>query len=254
MIVTTSEINKFIGVSGVTITSDQSALLAIAGPFVQQKIENIIGYPIEQATYTDYYPSKPTNYSAGGDSLVGNYDLMGGRVVAQTRGDQGRRFIQLRKLPVRSITSVYENLSAWDTAGGSFPASSLLPTNAYYLDQIESGLCESGRLIRQSGVWSRALRTIKVTYVAGLTQAEINASYNDLKLAMLLAIQSFYIGTVMRSLAGANGGAVNSTSITDFSVSFADPKNAGIFFERDFVLPPDVVAILGDYVNLAKYF
>lgn len=254
MIVTSEEINTFIELNGTTVTADQQDFLSMTAPFIQKQIEKVIGTPIEQATITEYYPDKITNFSAGGDFFVGNWDVLNGRVVSQVRGEQSRKVLGLRKGWVRSITEIRENLGAWDTAGGSFPDSSILPTSAYYLDIDEDAISRTARVVRNHGIWTRELRCIKITYTYGLTQGEINSDYTDLKLALLTAVQAFYIGTVMRSNAGASGGPVASVSITDFSTSFMTPDQLGIYFGANYTLPPESIALLGRYVNLSSYF
>jgi hypothetical protein len=252
-IVSSQEIGAFIKAAGdITISADQQALLDLATPLLQSKIEKAIGFALIQATYTEYYPDRQTNSVR---DTLSSWDFRGGRMVAQERGGLYDKFLVLRRLPVRSITSIYDSPGAWDTAGGSFPASTLLPTNYYYLDISTSGLCETGRVIRNQGAWSKELRTIKITYVAGYSQDEINSDYGDLKLALLLAIQSFYLGTVLRSTAGGQGGGlITSTSITDFSVSFANPASLASFFGSDYTLPIESQRMLSRYVNLAAYF
>src|ERR1035438_1084284 len=135
MIVTQAEYLAFIQASsGVTIPTSGQTLLTQCAPWVQAKIEKIIGYqlPGVETTVTEYYPDKITNYEAGGDFLVGNWDLINGSMIAQSRGEQYRNVLTVRSLPLRSITEIRENLGAWDVAGGSWPDTSILPTNAYY--------------------------------------------------------------------------------------------------------------------------
>ena len=156
MIVTQSEYLAFIqAASGVTIPASGQTLLTTCGSWVQAQIERIIGYklPAAETTVTEYYPETVTNYAAGNDGgLVGGWDLRGGRMADQIRGDQSGRLLTVRSLPLRSVTSIYENLGAWDTAGGTWPASSLLATNDYYIDQYQGSISETGRIIRAHGV------------------------------------------------------------------------------------------------------
>ncbi len=256
MIVSQAEYLKFIEASGATITASGQALLTTAAPWIQARIEKIIGYPLPatETEATEFYPESLSNYEAGGDYLVGNWDLINGAMIAQSRGEQYRNILTVRNLPLRSVTEIRENLGAWDVAGGSFPDTSILPTNAYYIDQFKDGISTTGRIIRTHGIWTRQLRCVKVTYVYGLDQDEIDADYSDLKLAVCRSLQSFYIGTIMRSMAGATGGFVTSTGITDFSVAFADPRLLGLYFANDYALPPDVVLSLSGYVNMRRYF
>jgi len=255
MIVTTNEINTFLqAATGVTVPSSVSTLLTLAAPFIQQSIEKVIGSPIETATVTEYYPVRTANSLLGDDPLIAGYDLQGSRVVSLVRGDQARRVLTLSKKWVRSIGSIYENYAAWDTAGGSFPDSSLLSATDYYLDISVAGLSNTSRVIRTYGAWSNYLRTIKVTYTHGLSQAEIDASYMHLKLALLTAIQSFAIGTVLRSTAVAQGGLPNSVSMTDFSVTIADPSTMGLYFAGNYTLPSESVALLSREINVSNYF
>lgn len=257
-IVTESEYLAMLEASGSAVSDAGRTALTTCVPLIQQAIEKLIGFPIIQASHVEFYPGTITNYAGGGDYLVGNWDVSAGRAIAQVRDHQYRRILGLRCLPIRSITEVCEFMGAWD--GGLdgltfpyFPATSILPASSYRADFGESGVSWTGRVIRNHGIWIRDLRCIKVTYVAGLTQAEVNADYGDLKLALLTSIQSAYIGIVMRALAAESGGFVQSTSITDFSESIGDPKTIGVWFDNNYMLPPEAQRMLSRYINLRRY-
>ena len=256
MIVTTDEYLALIqAATGVAIPDSGQTLLTQCAPWIQRAIERIIGYslPSVETTSVEYYPETLVNYEAGGDFLVGNWDLINGAMVAQSRGEQYRNVLALRNLPVRSITEIRENLGAYDMSPPCWPDSSIIPANDYYLDAYRDGYSDTGKVIRTGGIWTRQLRCIKCTYIYGMSQDEIDTNFGDLKLAVAQSIQAFYLGTVLRSQAGQSGGLIASTSITNFSQSFADPKAMGLYFQNDYAIPPDVAFKLSRYVNLRRY-
>src|SRR5690606_19172886 len=134
---------------------------------------------VTQATYTHLLPSSPI---IGNESIDTYVEITGDR-VSLGRGRYGADVLQLPQMFVRSITSVYEDVNAKAGQGSNdFPASTLLTAGTeYWLDVDETGLSRSGFLIREAGTWSRRPRTIKVTYVAGLTAAELESDYSDIK-------------------------------------------------------------------------
>jgi hypothetical protein len=135
----------------------------------------------------------------------------------------GRRALQLTELPVRSITSLYEDSGAYGgQAPGAFAAESLLVEGTdFYRDLDRSGLCKSGLLWKVAGGWSSEPRSIKVTYVAGYTADELAgkpgevASAADIKLAVLSGMLDQWRSS------GATAG-ITSESLADYSVSYSD--------------------------------
>jgi hypothetical protein len=131
-----------------------------------------------------------------------------------------------------------------------------LPASAYRLDMESAGMCKSGRLYRTVGGWPSSPRTVKVTYVAGYTQGEIDAGVTDLKLAALQGLAWWWRKSMLSSNGTKTLGlAAMQLAIRDFSVTLGDPNQISAqpgewAFQ---ILGPDSMNILITHVNLAKF-
>lgn len=252
-IVSNTEILACLQAAGVTLTAAGQSLVTLYHPLIEGRVKEFLGYAVEEATYTEYYPATSVNRWADGDPINGGYDLLGGQAVPRQRGNISRQVLRLREVPVRVITAVYENPGAFFTAGGTWPAASLLPTNAYYLDSLDGDFCWSGWLYRQNGLWSTQARTIKVTYEAGMSSAEILAKRPAIKLATLKAVTSSITAEIMKSRALGAFGLPASHSIKDFSMSY-DYASAFKLLGNPGVmdLPQDVKQLLEPYRHMPR--
>lgn len=242
--------------AGVCVAQNGLALLTMIQPMVEAAVKKLLGYNLASGTYTEYYPESLANgYFDGDDIVSAGYDLVGEVAVPRTRSQREFSVIQLCEMPVRTITSVYENPGAWATEGGSFPSGNLLPANAYFLDARKVGFSNTGQLRRISGTWSRLPRTVKITYTAGYSANEINQYFPQAKLAVLITLAKEYISAVMRAKAAQMFGPVASVGIEDFSVSFMQ-NLSGLFGGGTvglYTIPPEAVAYLAPYINPAQY-
>src|SRR5690606_27255692 len=138
---------------------------------VESTICNHVGYDICQGTRTEYYPSASLQRPVSDGPL--QWDTLGNRAygidIPSTVNE-----LQLTSLPLRSITSIYEDPGAYGgQAPGAFPEGSLLTSGVdYYFVPDKDGLCRSG-IVRRHGAWSQVPGSIKVTYVSGYTAAEL---------------------------------------------------------------------------------
>ena len=244
--------------SNVIVSSTQNTFLNIIQPWVEQVVWKVLGYSLEQNTYTEYVPSALSERPPLSFGLDVGWDLVGGVVLPRSRTDAFEGSVQLSNLPIRSITTIYENVAAWTggTLNGDWPAESLLPPTAYRLDMQTDGLCLSGRVYRIVGAWSSISRSVKVTYTAGYTQAEIDASFGPVKMAVLMGLNWWLGKAVTRSKAMKNGGMIPyQVAVRDFSATLGDPSGMsatpGPWAQN--VLGPESLMMLAQYQNLAKY-
>lgn len=244
-IVTPAEVLESLQIDGSTIPTAGNTWIVRSIARVQDLVEDFLKWKVEQATYTEYYPNNQQQSLVSGDELISGWDLIGSTVVGRERGDLSHAALPLKRVPVRSITSVYENVAAWDTDGGSWTSSHLLAATSYYLDLDESGYSYSGILYKNTGVWCRKPRTIKVTYVAGFTAGEIESQFPKIKMAMCMAVGAWYVETMAMSKAAQAGGPLASVGIKDFNVSF---QGIGAMMAMG-ELPPGVKAMLSDHIN-----
>src|SRR5690606_6904105 len=137
-------------------------LITMLIPLAEDSLKDYVGYSIEQATYTHFLPS--------GDLFSSDpkeVDVVNDRVAVSGWSDT--RILQLPELPVRSITSIYEDAAAEFGQGpGDFNASTLLTSGVdYALELDQTGICRTGHVRRVGSVWPAKAGTVKVTYVAG---------------------------------------------------------------------------------------
>lgn len=246
---------------GVSLSSPQVSFLSYIQPLVEQAIWQVLGYTLEQSTYTEFLPASGAERPPLEFGIDVGWDRIGGVVMPRSRMDPSYGSIQLTRLPVRSITSIYENLAAWTTGltDGDWPSTSLQPPTAYRLDMSEPGLCKNGRLIRTVGSWPTSPRTVKLTYVAGWTTAEIAANVGNFGPIKMAALDSlgWWWGKAMRASASVRSNMMLGTqvSIRDFSVTLGVPQGTGMSpgTWAAAMLSPEAMHILMMYVNMAKY-
>lgn len=259
-LVSVEERAKWFGaMKGMVLSSAMTQFLELIQPWVESAIAQVLGYNLEQATYTEYCPASGSERPPLEFGIDVGWDLIGGVVAPRTRGDPTMGVLQLKNLPVRSVTSVNENLSAWSkgVTDGDWPAASLLPVQAYRLDQPENGYCMNGRLIRVVGSWTTIPRTVRVVYVGGYTAGELDGRYAQVKLACLLSLGWWWSKAMQSSQAVKGGGAIAlQVAIRDFSVTLGNPSalgaTPGTWVHN--ILPPEAMNILSQFVNMAKYF
>lgn len=159
--------------------------------------------------------------------------------------------LQLRNVPVRSITSVY---ATWTPGGAGWPASNLLSPDAYYLDSEEPGLCRSGLLYRVDGLtWPAVPRSVRVSYQGGWTPDELaTGEAQAISLAVKQTVAKLWRETEAyfdNASGGAGVGPLVSENIMGWQQSFnAEAVRQVCGMQTD--LPASVKAILAPFVNV----
>ncbi len=239
-IVTRAEVLAFLGL-GSTVTDPEDGVVNSILLRVDRSVKKFVGYNIEQATYTHFLPA--TNRAGRGDSDAIYYDKVGNTVVAATVGGTKEGLnLHLPELPLRSVTSVYEDPSAYGGQGTDDFADGTLLTagEGYFIDLDESGISKSGILRRIGPSWSSKARTIKVTYVGGYTATELQSGIAaDIGWATLLALQAAF------SKRGVTQGTVESEKLGDYAVKYA--------IDRPGQLPRASRKLLQPYVSYARF-
>lgn len=260
-IVTLDELRTYPDFLGATLTTEQILALDSLRKDVEAAVVDVIGYNPAQATYTEFYPQKRTPSAFDTDDRMEPF-IDPQRNVILERGNVYRQILALKNIPVRSITSIYENASAWATGspGGDWPSSTLLAPSSYRLQLEEAGICKTGFVIR-GGAWTDAIGCIKVTYVAGYTAAELTAVAAHVKAAVKMAVSWNWANAKLRqAIISGTGRLESGHSITDYSVNYVDPAALGMtaFGEGSGagsgLLPQSSLNLLGNFVNLGEYF
>jgi hypothetical protein len=186
-------------------------------------------------------------------------EVVGTRVVPWVRDSYwDRRILQLRQIPVRyPIVSVFEYADAWTVPGGFWPANTqLVDGTDYQLDQRDATFSWTGHLLRRTGTWATFLeRSVKVTYTAGFTPAELSATFPKVRLATIHAIiKSFNELKAQQpdnvSRGGGVGGIV-SEGIENWNASYGASVDANFNLVQD--LPLSCKRMLADYVRYTKF-
>lgn len=214
-----------------------------------------LGYNPVQQTVTEYLP-RMTDLGVR-DPLIEAFEGVGNRnrLTPMWRYNNAHRTLQAQVLPIRSITSIYENPDAWYTDGGDWPADTLLDPSEYYFDQEKPGLGTSGLIIRNSGSWERTPRCVKVTYVGGYSASEITDLVPHLELAFYMACQIAYNAVQSHIKTGANGGVgvITSESLDSWSVSYDPQTSAKLYGMMGAKLPGQVAKMLQNEINYSRF-
>lgn len=227
----------------------QTALMNILRPLAEDAVKAEVGYSIEQATHTHFLPGFD---EFGGEAV--SVDVLNGRVTFEY--DEESSVLYLPERPIRSITTLYEDRAAFGGQGASdFPASSALTGGTdYYVDWLTDSLSWSGKLTKRNGTWSPKARTIKVTYVAGLTAGEIAGTTScrgpvaggvaQLRYAAISAAALKF--KQPSGIQGTNVGPITAERLADYSVQY-DGKSVAQLFGWKMDLPQELKDLLAPF-------
>ena len=142
-----------------SLTAAEAALLDKIRLRVESLARQYVRHPITEATYTHY--------------------LRGNCVYSNV--------LQLPVPFLSSVTSVYEDYTARGGQGAEdFPAATLLTAGTeYMIDSHDLLLSRQGHVRRINRDWSSSPRTIKVTYVAGLSATHLDNEFLFVKEAIV---------------------------------------------------------------------
>jgi hypothetical protein len=209
-----------------TATSHERALVQLIQPTVEQAIKSLVGYSIEQASHELFLPEITDELAV--DPLMSGYDTQGDKAVARMTGTTHElKMLESPEIPIRSITSIYEDRGAKAGQGASdFAETTLLTAGTDYMfHAVKSGICTSGTIERLGGsIWPRRMGTVKATLIAGYTTAELATGVaSPLKMATLVAFQKLF---EMADEGG--GGEISSIRLGDYAAQFAGGNGKGL--------------------------
>lgn len=250
-ITTRAEILVALGRS-TSLSATEDALLNMIKPMAETVVRRYCQTGITQQSYTHLLPwADPIAVRDGWgfgsphrDTYVNNLAF------------GGSRGLQLPEFPVRSITSLYEDQSAFaGTASGAFgSASELVEGTDFFPDYDQSGLCHSGILWRVNTMWRSRPGSIQVTYTAGYTQAELRGDVDDwqldasdIRLATIKTIVDTFNETInQQSGQGGSAGVLKSERLGDYSYTM-DTSGSGVTVE----IPADAKLMLNRFRKTA---
>lgn len=226
-ICSSAEVLTWLGKAG-SATAAEVALVNMLLPMSEDAIRTYLGYTVTQGTYTHFLPDE--DEATEGPMKL---DVVNNRVSMEFEGGVGDLWLPER--PVRSITSVYEDRASNGGQGvGDFAAETLLTAGTdYFLDYTTSGASWSGLLRKCYGAWSPKRRSVKVTYVAGMTGAELDAgsvrgpsgsTVRQIKYAAIITCAHAFVEAIQhQSSTGTSGvGGIKSERLADYAVQYAD--------------------------------
>lgn len=265
--ITDTDLNTFLTGGAGDLDPADDKMLKLMLPNALEMVSKFLGWYPSQASAIEYYPSErvSSRQPFGLDLGIGGSPMSGGFPPFSREYDD--QTLILRRRPIRSVTSVYDNLSAWDVNpnSGDWPTDTLLPDGSYWLDNTEAGFCQSGKLYRLNGWYRTKPRTVKVTYVYGFTSDELRETYPNIQLAIMMTA-AFWAGKGKSAagsfkVTGAGAGRLPaSVSVRDFSVSFGGgsqnqygTSSGGGTGGVGAGIPDDVIPLLLPHVSMAKY-
>ena len=158
---------------------------------------------------------------------------MSGDVVSFQQSSIGGNIIQLDQIFVRSITEVREDFDGYfGIESGDFPSSTALTEGTDFYMRVEeslggTNLNKTGHLIRRSGNWPSRAGTVKATYKAGFTAAELDSDYSDIKLTIIEEVALRFKKSKTMQGTEAGFGPLRSFSIGgEVSVAFDTSADA----------------------------
>ena len=238
MITAASDVQTYLGLSAM------NALATLVQGLAEQHVKDFLGVQeLEQQTWVEYYP---IDQGATGDADP-HYVVDGGHRQAVPGLYLAPNTIQLRNLPVRSITEVREDATGYfGQTPGSFGAATILQAGGdYFLKQEQTGLSWSGHLVRRAFWFPATLGSVMVTYVAGFTALELSGRWQAFKTAVLETAADLYLRGKAISLGERPGIAAESLG-GGASASYFNERLAGV------PVPDSVAEMLQPYVNYGE--
>lgn len=123
---------------------------------------------------TEYYPQATVSPNGG----IGVWEVDDQQAYFRNLSGAGTEDLQLRRIPVRSITSLYIDYDGRSgSKGTSFSGDAKTEGTDYWpnytiVDSDGNKVCEDG-LIRSHGLWPTETGSIKITYYGGYKEAEL---------------------------------------------------------------------------------
>lgn len=264
-IVSQPDVYTYLGKTTDTIDDAEAALIVLLQPIVENLVKDYVGYEIALATFTEFLPHTGSSW-ASDDLIEGSaVEAANGRIRVGFDSQTPGRKLPLSNLPVRKVISVYEGPDAFlgDINGGDWSSATLLtPGTDYWIDfkNYDSGLalgvCWTGHLVRQAGIWLQSPRAYKVTYQAGFSADELSGRYGIFKLAFLQSLSKAYIEAKSHQEnegAGSGGvGAIIQERLGDYNVQYS-PESARELTGYEFDLPKSVKRMLEPYRRMTQF-
>ena len=275
MIITEAELRASMGLTDPT--DIERARMTLAMTIGHAAVRRVLGYDPEQRSGPgELYPRTDQQEEEG----QGTWDVN----AAHTRVTYEQRrgvntYLQLARLPVRSVTSVLVDPSAkfgqqsGDFGGGTAWTQGTefsVEWDEQHSDNVNIGICRSGMLVA-NGAWPARIGTVKVVYRAGYSHNEFmgpasassvaadgtittqGVDASQIKAAALITCMAKYLTLRSFSVSGLTGvhavGPFSSERLGDYSYSAANPQLAAVIAGMSTDVPPEAAALLQEFVH-----
>jgi len=176
-IIDASEVLLEMGLSS-SVTEEERAIVEASILRAESAVRSFLAYDPAYAERTEYYPQEVSNNAGQGSTWDVNATSA---YVRMSAGGQSTE-LQIRHLPIRSITSLYIDYDGrFGTKSGAFSASTLKTSGEDYwanftcVDGSSNGLCKDG-IVRSNGLWPNTPGSVKIIYTSGYTKDEFHGS------------------------------------------------------------------------------
>lgn len=248
------------------ITEQQRAVINHSLWRAEGAIKRYLKYDPTYATRTERYPQ----FDILRLYREGIWDIQGNQAVLQLLSENAHRDLQLRHIPIRSVTSLYINYDGrYGTKDGVFGADDLKVEGEDFwpaydtVDDDGNNACLDG-ILKARGRWPMEQGSIQITYTAGYTPEELHGQRNTLDASPIVdavinetvrRAQKIFTGS-FSSLTGGSGfvpGPIVSERLGDYSYTLGGSGSRGTSVDRRTGgasdLLPETREMLADFVN-----
>ncbi len=251
-IVTAAQVSAQLGIA----EGDESDIVSVAIVHATGAVKRFLRYDPEQKTWTQYYPMM--NFDPLSAESV--WEVEGSQAVLRRRAEAATSELQLQHLPIRSVTSLavdYDGRS--DTQSGSYSDAKTEGTDFWpnydTVDSSSNKVCRDG-IIRSVGAWPTTPGSIKVTYTAGYTTAELRGTDTVVDASPIWATTLMEavryaratIASKASSKLGVLAGPLEAERLGDYNYK-ASTKDLALLASGNWDLLPSSKQALNDFVN-----
>ena len=238
-----------------SVTDEQRAIANQALKRAESSVKRFLGYDPLQSTRTEYYPQMVSSLNA----FSGIWDISGDQAVFESSTSANE--LQLKGLPIRSITNLYiDHNGRNDTQTDSFSASTEQTEGTDFwpnYDMIDSDgnkVCNDG-LLKRAGAWPTNPGTIKIVYISGYTRDELHGQDSVIDAGLIAEVivdeavqKAKSVFVKMKQSVGFVAGPLTSERMGDYSYTLAASAVDRLFSGVNDMLPSSKDK-LRDFIN-----
>ena len=235
-IVTAAEVLAELGITAPTTA--ESTVVANAIIKAEGAVRLFLQYDPLYGAHTEYHPQQPFQAQIS----RGIWEVMEQRAVLRQVSEAATNELQLGHVPVRGSPSVWRDYNGRSgMATGAFPDSSLLTIGTDFwpnydrFDSASNPVCVDG-ILRTIGLWPTTPGTVKVTYNAGYSSAELRGSDRTIDASPIwdacleeAVRRARRVLVTSKGKVGVKPGVFSSERLGDYSYSLDGATTARLF-------------------------